>query len=297
MPIPVLILLASLAQPDTDACAGGAAVAERAALLAAFNTARSQAQLAPLTASPTLCWLAADRAADMAAEGELSLQGTSFNTIGRRLLGAGYEAHSWTASTSLGIRAASDVINAWQQERRASFDKAVLGDFTEVGIGAATLGGLPLYVFVFALPKQVIFARQTAGLADLAAVRTTMLAQVNALRAEAGRTPLAAHPTLDAAAQRHAEDMLVRGYFDHLDPAGSHPMQRVQRAGFAPRRVAENIAKGLFTPTEVVERWMNSRGHRRNLLSPDYDLIGIGLAFGTGPEGSNEVLWVQVFAR
>lgn len=77
---------------------------------------------------------------------------------------------------------------------------------------------------------------------------------------------------------------------------GGEPGLRARRAGYPPRgRVAENLAKGLFTPDEVLGRWMNSPGHRRNLLLPEADDVGFGIAVGRREDGV-DVLWVQLLA-
>ncbi len=139
--------------------------------------------------------------------------------------------------------------------------------------------------------------RQAAPLADLPSVRALALAlaTVNQLRLEHGRAPVRSEDSLDAAAQRHAEDMLRRAYY-HASPEGKTVGDRVRTAGYRGRRgLAENIAKGPFTPDEVVRRWMNSSGHRRNILHRGAAETGFGVAFGENRNGF-EVVWVQVFA-
>jgi uncharacterized protein YkwD len=101
-------------------------------------------------------------------------------------------------------------------------------------------------------------------------------------------------PELAKAARSHAEDMSVDGYFSHFsyDRVGdrlvetSSPRQRL--LSFSERACAENIAQGPDKPEEVVARWMESDGHRNNILAEDYRMCGIGFANG---------YWVQVFGR
>jgi uncharacterized protein YkwD len=102
-------------------------------------------------------------------------------------------------------------------------------------------------------------------------------------------------PVLANAAQGHAEDLLRRSYYDHRSPEGGTPMSRARAAGFTGRSIAENIAKGLFTPVETVNRWMDSSGHRRNILRRRATLTGLGLAVGPGELECHDVLWVQLF--
>ena len=80
-------------------------------------------------------------------------------------------------------------------------------------------------------------------------------------------------------------------------PEGGTPAGRAKAAGYAGRGVvAENIAKGLFEPAETVERWMDSSGHRRNILHRRVTATGLGLAIGPGEHECYDVLWVQLFA-
>jgi uncharacterized protein YkwD len=126
-------------------------------------------------------------------------------------------------------------------------------------------------------------------------VREALLAAVNAERHAAGLRPLRSEPRLHQVAAGHALDMARRGYYDHLTPEGVTPMTRVRSGGYPPHRVAENLAKGLFEPAEVVRRWMLSPGHRRNLLDPHVREVGIAVV---STEEGPEVLplWVLVLA-
>jgi uncharacterized protein YkwD len=99
--------------------------------------------------------------------------------------------------------------------------------------------------------------------------------------------PLRLDPALSRVAQNHAQDMLARDYFGHESPDGGTLRTRLVGAGIRYGFAGENIAKGQITAGEVVEDWMKSAGHRRNILQPEFRRIGVGKA------GS---LWVQVFA-
>lgn len=110
---------------------------------------------------------------------------------------------------------------------------------------------------------------------------------VNESRAEHGLEPLRRDLVLDAAAQRHAEDMLALGYFSHTSPAGTTLLDRFRAAGGSDSlMVAENIGScGRCSPPataiqieELHEGWMASTGHRRNILSDDFTRFGFGLA-------------------
>ena len=105
------------------------------------------------------------------------------------------------------------------------------------------------------------------------------LSLINAERARNGAGPVRFNDQLTVAAQRHSQDMVDRNYFDHVapDPAphGARPSNRVEAAGFQWTGVAENIAQGQQSEAEVFTSWMNSQGHRENMLNPTYDQIGL----------------------
>jgi len=91
--------------------------------------------------------------------------------------------------------------------------------------------------------------------------------------------------------------MLARAYYDHESPEGATPAVRVRAAGYTrATTVAENVAEGLFTPEEVVRRWLESPGHRHAILDRRFRGMGVGVAFGENARGF-VVLWVQVFVN
>ena len=164
------------------------------------------------------------------------------------------------------------------------------------GSDSLAIGGRPVYSLVFGLSKRTFDWRRAEPLQDIARVRGEMLERVNAVRAEHGRGALKPQELLDEAATLHALDLLKRDYYAHLSLDGKNVRQRVEEVGYGrPRSFSENLAKGLFSPAEVVERWMESSGHRDNILGKRFTEIGNGVAFGDTPDGL-EVIWVQVFA-
>lgn len=112
-----------------------------------------------------------------------------------------------------------------------------------------------------------------------------MLCLVNQQRAANGLVALTDNAQLDLAAQRHSDDMVARGFFDHTTPDGVTFDARIRTAatGTTFNRMAENIAWGsgsLATPARIVENWMNSAGHRANILDGALRESGIGVAIG-----------------
>ncbi|QKW39260.1 CAP domain-containing protein [Actinomadura sp. NAK00032] len=111
----------------------------------------------------------------------------------------------------------------------------------------------------------------------------------NAERAKEGCRALRVDQRLVTAARKHSADMAANGYFDHTSRNGDSPWKRMEDAGYTSPG-AENIAKGYPTAAAVVEGWMNSPGHRANILNCGLRAIGVGRA--SGPGGP---LWTQDF--
>ncbi|GAA2849122.1 hypothetical protein GCM10010517_06420 [Streptosporangium fragile] len=115
----------------------------------------------------------------------------------------------------------------------------------------------------------------------------------NAERRKAGCGALVHDPQLRAAAQGHSADMAAKNYFSHTSQDGRTMTDRIKASGFSPMRAwAENIAMGQRTPAEVVQGWMNSSGHRANILNCTYTHIGVGVA-----NSARGIYWTQNFAR
>jgi uncharacterized protein YkwD len=108
---------------------------------------------------------------------------------------------------------------------------------------------------------------------------------------------LEASPALADVARGHSRDMLARGFFEHINPDGAGPRDRVQKHGLAFAVLAENIystRNGTMDPAELasimVDGWMNSPGHRRNILARSLKFLGVGVAMS-----DTRVLATQLF--
>lgn len=105
-----------------------------------------------------------------------------------------------------------------------------------------------------------------------------VLALVNKERTAVGCPALTVNEKLTKAAQDHSEDMAAHSNMSHTGSDGSDPGQRITRAGYQWSTYAENVAYGYDTAAKVMEGWMNSPGHKRNILDCNVKEIGIGLA-------------------
>ena len=111
---------------------------------------------------------------------------------------------------------------------------------------------------------------------------------VNEIRAENGLKALTYDWELSRVARYKSQDMKDNGYFSHTSPVYGTPFQMIKNFGISYRSAGENIAKGYSTPQAVVNGWMNSSGHRANILNANYTHIGVGyVASGN--------YWTQMF--
>ncbi|CAL9445630.1 hypothetical protein SUDANB1_02325 [Streptomyces sp. enrichment culture] len=121
----------------------------------------------------------------------------------------------------------------------------------------------------------------SAALAGESAAAAQVLSLVNEERAKVGCSPVAANSALAGLAQSYSEDMDTRGFFDHTDPDGRTPWDRAEKAGIS-NLGGENIARGQADAAAVMDAWMNSPGHRANILNCDFKTLGVGVEFGPG---------------
>jgi uncharacterized protein YkwD len=105
-----------------------------------------------------------------------------------------------------------------------------------------------------------------------------IIALVNQRRAEAGLAPVKVNATLTSCAQSYSEVQASQGAINHTGPDGSNPGQRLKRCGYAWKHSGENLAAGYVDANEVMTAWMNSPGHRKNIMNGKLKEIGIGFA-------------------
>jgi uncharacterized protein YkwD len=120
-----------------------------------------------------------------------------------------------------------------------------------------------------------------------------VLSLTNAERAKVGCKALTANSKLTSAAQAHSADMAANNYFDHNSQDGKTPFDRMKDAGYSFSAAAENIAMGQLTPAAVMSAWMNSPGHKANILNCTYTQIGVGYA----KDKSGAPYWTQDFGK
>lgn len=120
-----------------------------------------------------------------------------------------------------------------------------------------------------------------------------ILKLVNAERSKAGVKPLTLNWELSRVAKFKSEDMRDNNYFSHTSPTYGSPFDMIKNFGISYSAAGENIAAGQKTADEVMKAWMNSSGHKANILSANYTQLGVGKATG----GSYGTYWTQMFIK
>ncbi|MBT2444060.1 CAP domain-containing protein [Streptomyces sp. ISL-36] len=138
--------------------------------------------------------------------------------------------------------------------------------------------------------RQGVPPRGASTVGKAAGFVEQIVSLANSERKKAGCRPLRSDSRLRKAAQGHANDMADRDYYAHDTPEGRDGGDRITAAGYRWSTWAENIHRGPKTPKQAMKDWMNSEGHRRNILNCAFKHIGVGVSLS-----SNGPWWVQDF--
>jgi len=131
------------------------------------------------------------------------------------------------------------------------------------------------------------------NLDDVKALENEVIRLVNVERAKAGLPQLTQNWQLSRVARYKSQDMIDKGYFAHNSPTYGSPFKMMESFGIRYSAAGENIAMGQQSPSQVMNAWMNSPGHRNNILSPSFTQIGVGLA----KDKNGRMYWTQMFIK
>ncbi|MGW1885566.1 CAP domain-containing protein [Streptomyces sp. NPDC001970] len=129
-----------------------------------------------------------------------------------------------------------------------------------------------------AAPATTAPAKPAAPAAPASGAVARVVQLVNSERSKAGCSPVKLNATLTKAAQDHSKDMAAHRNMSHTGSDGSNPGDRITRAGYNWSTYGENVAYGYSTPESVMQAWMTSPGHKKNILNCAFKEIGVGLA-------------------
>lgn len=139
-------------------------------------------------------------------------------------------------------------------------------------------------------PGQVL---NIPDISDIKSLENQVIKLVNAERTKKGLSPLKANWQLSRIARYKSQDMINKNYFSHYSPTYGSPFNMIENFGIRFSAAGENIAMGQKTAAQVMNSWMNSSGHRANILSSAYTEIGAGVA----KNKSGVYYWTQMFIR
>ncbi|WP_411113781.1 CAP domain-containing protein [Streptomyces sp. 029-5] len=249
------------------------------------RAARIGAGATPVTLDRRLSAAARAHAAVMAGQRRLSADGPDGLSVFQRITAGGYRYLRIDQQLVSGPRTAAEFLDYCLTDgatRRPLHDAAL----TDAGIARHhdSRSGDVYWTALWAVPFTADGLLRTAA---------EVLSLTNTERTRAGLRPLAGDTRLATAAQAYSADMAARAFYSHTSPEGLAPWDRAAAAGAAHRGIGENIACGQRDPREVVRGWMDSPGHRANILEPGFTHLGVGFA-GGGPAGT---YWTQLFGQ
>ncbi len=273
---------------ETAPAAGMAASRVEADLVRLINDERSRKGLPPVAPEPKLSSAALAHSRIMGKTGCLAFECGGVS-VDRRIAGNGYRYGESRTYIGAGYDNAGAALAA-MMGRKSGREMVLDPAFRHVGVGYAHAGGAKYRHY-----WTISFAAPANG--DFAALAAAVIRLTNDERRKRGLPVLAPNRNLTKSAQFHADYMAGNDCFAHRCPKEPALAQRAKNAGYRYRSVAENIAAGAPTPEEVVEGWMNSPGHRANILHPRMREIGIGYALLNEDTGKRTYrhYWVQNF--
>lgn len=140
-------------------------------------------------------------------------------------------------------------------------------------------------------PKGNTSSTPSSTGASYSSFQNQVVQLVNKERAANGLKALTINTQLTKTATLKSEDMVKLNYFDHTSPTYGSPFDMMKQFGITYRAAGENIAKGQTTPEQVMQGWMNSPGHRANILNASFTQIGVGIA----KTAQGQYVWTQQF--
>ncbi|MEC2359410.1 CAP domain-containing protein, partial [Bacillus atrophaeus] len=137
-------------------------------------------------------------------------------------------------------------------------------------------------------PEKTSKNTTASDASSVSAYEKKVVELTNAERQKQGLKPLQIDEKLSKSTHAKSQDMKDKNYFDHQSPTYGSPFDMMKSFGISYKTAGENIAQGQKTPEEVVKAWMNSQGHRENIMNPSFTHIGVGYV-----ESGN--YWTQQF--
>jgi uncharacterized YkwD family protein len=242
------------------------------------NLEREKYGLAPLKLDSELAQVARKKSIDMNEDNYFAHDSPTYGSPFDMMESFGINYYAAGENIAKGQTSPKEVVAAWMASE-GHRENILHTDYTHIGVGFVE--GENYY-----WTQQ--FIKRLDDTVNQASFEQTVVDLTNQERAKHGLTPLAVDTKLTESARAKSIDMAEHGYFDHTSPTYGSPFDMMETFGISYQTAGENIARGQFTPEEVVEAWMNSEGHRANILNEDYTHIGVGFV-------TEDILWTQQF--
>jgi len=210
-----------------------------------------------------------------------------------RSLAAAAERSGYAAEVTAGLRLSGADSSTVDLLRRSNCRTVTNQDLHDIGVyhrGTDTWLMLASAYVVPPASRAPVLAARALQLVNEARARGTRCGE----RSFAPAPPVTLSGTLAGVALGHASDMAAHNYFEHEDPSGHSPADRVRAVGYREQFVGENIAYGPKSAEEVVQGWLASPGHCENIMDPRFAEMGI--AYAAGQVSKRGLYWVQLLA-
>jgi uncharacterized YkwD family protein len=241
------------------------------------NIERERQGLAPLKTDARLTETAQEKSLDMASNHYFSHDSPTYGSPFEMMDSFGITYYSAGENIARGQITPKEVVEAWM-DSEGHRENILHPDFTHIGVGYVENGHYWTQQFIKRLDDSVNQLEYEKRVVEL----------TNKEREKRGLSPLLIDQQLMEVARTKSKDMAKENYFDHTSPNYGSPFDMMEHFGVHYVTAGENIARGQFTPEEVVEAWMESEGHRANILNPEYTHIGVGFI-------KEDIIWTQQF--
>lgn len=241
------------------------------------NVERKKQGLKPLKLDKKLAKVAREKSVDMAVNDYFSHVSPTYGSPFDMMTSFGVKYYSAGENIARGQTSPQEVVQAWMASVGHK-ENILHPEFTHIGIGFSDDGFHWTQQFIKRLDHDVnqeVFEKQVIELTNIERVKQ-------------GLAPLKLDEKLAETARAKSVDMAEHDYFDHTSPTYGSPFDMMDQFGVTYYSAGENIARGQFTPEEVVQAWMNSEGHRANILNANYTHIGVGFV-------KEDIVWTQQF--
>ena len=152
---------------------------------------------------------------------------------------------------------------------------------------------LPSTTSTPSIPSTPSTPSTPSGSTDITSLENEVVRLVNVERAKAGVPAITQNSEVGRVARVKSEDFVKNNYFSHTSPTYGSPFDMLKSFGITFTAAGENIASGQKTAADVMNSWMNSSGHKANILNSTYNKIGVGVA----KDSNGSIYWTQMFIR